>query len=612
MLKGFSCKILCSIVLIFDIINLINPKIQSKERQIREFGDEVSNIEDVILIHPKNEKEKEKNKVFKESMREYLQHEEQKVIKNKYQGYSDREARDLDSYKNLLKREIMDRSVNPRGSPIRERESFVQFEITQGRQQIPKNFKFSFLEKLNKISLSSSASRPFPIKDEPSKFFNTSFDTNIKKLPLKGKVKKHPWSGSYWPMRNGLASVRYAKNEKNTIGAIDSNTGLVSQPYNFKTSINLYQQPSEYNFQLQNNRSGLEAYIDQYFSPSEKYDLMIGDYNFTLTNKLKDESKVIAKEYGGDIPTWFGICHGWAPAAYIFDKPIRPVNVTSPNGIKFRFLPDDIKALSSLFIANAYVHTNFVGDICRVFKPKIPVSDSETDLYLDPRCHAINPGTYITVLGNQVGKEGKNLVFDPDSDPEIWNQPINSYEMRYFNLLTDDFSSDPTEVKIPINFIRRSKDKFLNFLARQADWKTKYVVGVYVNCTYAIETDAHHNEKTLPNVNKTSTALGAIELDENDIIIGGEWKTNTHPNFMWKYDDNHPVESCCDEYTKTFNGQINEDLKNWAIQASSKQQILKSLISYLVNESSKNITLTLEQELHNRWDFLFNNNNPRS
>jgi hypothetical protein len=609
MLKGFSCKIFCLILVIIDIIYLINSKSQTKEKQIREFGDEVSIIENVVIVRQplsKKQKEKEKNKIFKQSMREYLQQEEQKVITNKYLEYSEREARQLDGYKNFIKREIMDRSVNPGDS--RPPDSFLQFNMEEGRQNHGKNHKFSFLEKLNKLSLSSGSSRPFPIKDEPTKFFNVSFDTDIKKLPLKGKVKKHPWSGSYWPMRNGMVSVRYANNEKNTIGRVDPNSGVITQQYNFKTSVNLYHQPAEYNFLMQNNRSGIEAYIEEYFSPSEKYDLLLGDYKFTLTNKLKDEGKIIAKDYGGDIPTWFGICHGWAPAAYLFDNPKRPVNVTSPNGIKFRFLPDDIKALASLFIANAYVHTNFVGDICRVFKPKKPVSDSETDLFLDPRCHAINPGTYITVLGNQVGKEGKNLVFDPDSDPEIWNQPVNAYEMRYFNLLTDDFSSDPNDVKIPLDFIRRSKDKFLNFLARQADWKTKYVVGVYVNCTYAIETQPSHTEKTLPNVNKTSTSVGAIELDENDNIIGGEWKTNSHPNFMWKYDENHPVESCCDDYTKTYNGgQINDDFKNWAIQASTKQQVLKSVINYLVNESAKNITLSFDQEFHNRWDFLFNN-----
>jgi hypothetical protein len=539
-----------------------------------------------------NSTETEINKFFKQRLQIHLQEVKHKSIES-LEKFSNPI---FENYKESIKKKIM----NGVFKDI-ENKNRTGLNILNFFQKKLKSKSFSFLEKFKKLN------RPFPVKDEPSKFFNIKFDININKLPLKGETKQHNWSGSYWPMRNGLISVRYGNNEKNTIGRWDSNTLTFTEKYNYRTSVLMYSQPNEYNSHMQFNRSSIESQIEESYSPSEKYDLYMGDYSFSLTNYIKNDAHNHASQYGGDIPTWFGICHGWAPAAYFFNEPKRPVSVKSPNGIKIRFLPDDLKALSSQFLAVAHHNTNFIGDVCRIYKPKKPVSDSETKLWLDPKCHAINPGSYIITLGNQIGKLGKNMVFDPESDPEIWNQPINSYIMRYFNLLTDDFSADPQEVKIPIKFIQKSKDGFLNYVARQSDYRTKYIVGVYVNVTYAIENDPSHTERSPANVNKTVESVAAIELDGNDEIIGGEWKHNLHPNFMWKFDENHPVESCCDEGVKNFAGNVNEEVTKWAVMASQRGHILRPIIDYLINESTKNKTVDLEQELKNRWNFLFNN-----
>ena len=533
-------------------------------------------------------KEAELNKAYKQRLQVHLEEVKQKSADQltKFSNPS------FEKYKESIKKKIMRTSG----------ETFSRNSLNLIQTKF-KQKAFSFIEKIRALK---KARRPFPIKDEPSKFFNVKFDTKISKLPLKGETKQPNWSGSYWPMRNGLVSVRFGNNEKSTIGLWDPNTLSFLEKYNYRTSVLMYSQPSEYQYQIQYNRTGIENYIEEYFSASEKYDLLLGDYAFTLTNFMKNEAHNHALQYGGDIPTWFGICHGWSPAAYFFNEPKRPVTVKSPNGIKIRFLPDDLKALSSQFLAVAHHQTNFIGDVCRVYKPKKPVGDSETKLWLDPRCHAINPGSYIITLGNQIGKWHRNMIFDPEADPEVWNQPINSYIMRYFNLLTDDFSSDPLEVKIPFSFIKKSKDSFLNFVARQADDRTKFVVGVYVNVTYAIENDPSHTERSPANVNKTVESAAAIELDENDEIIGGEWRHNLHPNFMWKFDENQPIESCCDEGAKGFAGSASEENTKWAVMASQRGQILRPVIEYLVNESVKNVTVDVAKELRHRWNFLFN------
>jgi len=334
---------------------------------------------------------------------------------------------------------------------------------------------FSFIE----------TSRNIPDIDNPKRFFNSTFEINIHKLPTIGKVKKKPWSGSYWPMRNGIISVRYGKYGKNTIGEWNPFHMNYTRRFTFLESINKYNQPDDQRQQTQYNITNFESYVYDYYSPSEKYDLFMGDDSFTLTNWNKNDGMKYIKEFKGDLPSWFGICHGWAPAAYYHKKPVKPVNVTASDGkTTITFLPDDIKALASLHLANLNYKTNFVGAICKVYPPNKPITDNSTGLYLDYMCHSLNPGSFVIVLGNHVGLKSQNLVIDPLSDHEVWNQPILSNLIRYFNLVNQEFSSDPKWVKVPIEFLKNSTDKFFNFLSKRSDMKTVSVVGVFINITY--------------------------------------------------------------------------------------------------------------------------------
>lgn len=440
------------------------------------------------------------------------------------------------------------------------------------------NENFSFLE----------TSRSIPYPDSPNKFFtNSRFERNIENIPLKGSVIRKPWSGSYWPMRNGLIAVRYGKNDKNTIGIIDRRTRRIIREFNWTESVNMYSQPQEHFYQMRRNRTNYEKYIYNYYSPAEKYDLLVGDSSFALTKWNKDNGKKWSSEYKGDLPKWFGICHGWAPAAYELKNPIKAIDVTAADGrTKLTFFPDDIKALASLYWANVYYTTNFVGGICRVQKPKKPISDNATGLYLETPCHSINPAALIMIIGNHVGIQRKNLVLDPLSDPEVWNQPIEKYLFRYYNLITKDFSSSPSRVRIPISNIKNSKDPFLNFLFKQSDRRTKFVIGVYINITYTYETSPVHSGRPLDHFNKTDEFIAALQLDDDNIIIGGEWKYNAHPNFIWKADESRPVKGCCDHFVKNFTGRVNPAITRWATEASKKGQVIKSILDYLIELSA--------------------------
>ena len=130
--------------------------------------------------------------------------------------------------------------------------------------------------------------REWLLSDDPKRFFGDSaYSTNIYSIPMVGRSSSVGWSGSYWPMRNGGISLRYPKNSKNTLGQIDPNTGFYLSFYNWATSVSKYGQPAEH--RAYSGSSAYSKYVDENYSPSEKYDLLIGDYDFTLTNFAKNE-----------------------------------------------------------------------------------------------------------------------------------------------------------------------------------------------------------------------------------------------------------------------------------------------------------------------------------
>jgi hypothetical protein len=443
----------------------------------------------------------------------------------------------------------------------------------------------------NKLHTSPSTSllqmnRNIPDKDDPRRFFNHTIEYSIHKLPQRGIVRQKPWSGTYWPMRNGILSVRYGKNEKNSIGKWDPMLRKYTYEFKWAESLARYIQPDDYRQTMRMDKSRFEKYVYDNYSPAEKYDLWVGDKTFSLTNWNKNNGVAqFTREFGNDIPTWFGICHGWAPATYFFKKPSKSVQVVAQDGTKITFFPDDIKGLASLYFANLIYKTNFIGGVCRVHKPNKPRADNATGLWMDQMCHALNPGALVLTITNQVGIKREDLVIDPLSDDEIWNQPVDSYLLRYYNLITNEFFSTANRAKVPIQFIRNSKNPFLNFLSRQSDGRTSSVVGVFINITYAYETAQVHGDKPMDDYLKTGQFIAALQLDQKDNIIGGEWKYNAHPNFIWHYDTKYPMTGCCDRFIKSFNGTFDQNTRYWSIESSKKGNVPLVVIDYLVDKS---------------------------
>lgn len=428
---------------------------------------------------------------------------------------------------------------------------------------------------------------PIGRQDSLEKFFCEAYEKNIKKLPNKGTTTIKPWSGWYWPIKYGILSVRYNTNDKNTIGIVNSSGSGFSKTFTYKESVSKYKQPEEHNQQY--NTPTFEEYVRENYSPAEKYDLLLGDYQYTLTNEMKDEGKSVKLDESGDVPGWYGICHGWTPASVLVKRPRKIVKLTAADGkTNIEFLPEDIKALASLFYSKANFKTKFVGTRCDYTNLDEVPKDPDTGLFIDPNCSSVNPASLMLALGNQIGIKKDTMIYNPDTNGEVWNQPVYGYEFSYYNYLTKK-SGDLLNSKILFKNLKQESenDKFIKFYIKRASKNVKSIVGVKLRVNFVFENFPMHSDARDKNNDKIFDYNFILELDSNDEIVGGEWTTNKHANFIWTHEEHDKI---VDEYDPNgiFSGKV-EELKNLFAKAkkgSENGTVLKSIVDYLAEQSA--------------------------
>jgi hypothetical protein len=399
-----------------------------------------------------------------------------------------------------------------------------------------KEYKIGLLDKLVQHSVGDEEEvrnlRMWRVMDNPERFLNKTFTRNIRYLPLRANSTITPWSGHYWPLRYGLISVRYSGNSKDTQYNYGSRSGGRYVPtYTFLQSINKYHQPAEHNFY--SKLPDYEKYVNDNYSPSEKYDLLVGDYNFTLTNEMKTHGYEW-QWTDGDISGWLGICHGWAVAAFMEKRPLHPVYLRAADGVTvIKFLPDDMKALASVFWAMAPFDNHMVGYRCQKgWMLNQLERDTRTGLMLDYQCFGINPGSFHLLFTNQIGIRGRNLVFEPKISSQIWNQPVIGYSSFYYHPITNR-TGTLDESQITTGQAKLYNIPFINFVLRNETEPTRYIVGVNTTVYYKFEINPNHEKFDTPDAEKKVSYTYILQLDENHNIIGGEWTTNAHPHYAY-------------------------------------------------------------------------------
>lgn len=336
---------------------------------------------------------------------------------------------------------------------------------------------------------------------------------------LSSKLAETPWSDTYWPIYQGVIAARYADDS-------------FPKDEDWKKNKD-YTHDDERTFQrIFDSRNS--SSIDD-LSPAEKYDLLVGDTEGNLTQAMWDQGREYY-ESTGKVESWMGICHGWAPAAYMVPRPQRAVTIKAADGkTTLRFYPSDIKALASLLWASVPTESRFISGRCNQKNPK---KDPQSGRVLDRDCFDTNPMTWHLSVVNQIGKSRRSFVMDATFDYEVWNQPVYSYSYTYFNPQTgkhyDPNEGQPGEAlaKATIPFSEFTKDKFKKF---RDSPDAVSVVGVAMDVTYVVETEPSHDKVDSPSKDETNSVryLYDLELDAKGNVVGGEWYSNKHPDFLW-------------------------------------------------------------------------------
>jgi hypothetical protein len=126
---------------------------------------------------------------------------------------------------------------------------------------------------------------PFKVSDIDKSLRNITEDENyidnfydvISQNLSRAKTKVKPWTSTYWPLNKGLIADPY----ESTFVGYYVERGFVSWSKNYNT--------------FTRRKNGVLKNIDKLnegqlatLAPSEKYDLLLGDYSFDLTNRLWD------------------------------------------------------------------------------------------------------------------------------------------------------------------------------------------------------------------------------------------------------------------------------------------------------------------------------------
>ena len=253
--------------------------------------------------------------------------------------------------------------------------------------------------------LSSGKADRWSEQDAPS-LFSSELEYKLNDLPLEGTAVNIPWAGTYWPVYKDSINDRWN----------GSDTQSPAAKYGEAFGIeNLEDVVSKHH--------GIDSFTNR--KECESNSDCDGDSQAAEGKCAKRHGE----EKGRCIPTWWGLCHAWAPAAILEPEPVHPV---TRNGVEFKV--NDIKALVELMYNRST--SKFLSLRCNENS-----SDIATDEYGNPtgediECKDTNAGTFHVVVTNYLGLKGESFVEDRTYDDEVWNQPVSAYRVTQMNQVT--------------------------------------------------------------------------------------------------------------------------------------------------------------------------------
>ena len=374
-----------------------------------------------------------------------------------------------------------------------------------------------------------------------------------------GQVKNKLWSDDYWAKYAGGLAYRYAEPGF----WLDINN---PQPHDWQVP----------GFHVLNERPA-SLMISQgktdSLSPAEKYDLLVGDLGYSLT-------RAFISEINQQTEGWEGSCDGWAYASYNEPAPVKAVRVRNLAGQVITFYPSDIRALLTL-LYSSYRVASFGGK-CAVEKPAVDAQGR----VVDSSCRDTTPADFHTVMVNQVGIGGRGFSVDMEYAKEIWNQPVKSFKLRYYNPQTMLSFGHGYNAKVHKSEFTR--DQF----AVHRNPQGTHIVGVNMEVHYQMEMHPKPLTRLSPSDEKTEVATYRydLELDAQGKIIGGEWDISAqrnHPDLITYVSTRNVIRSQFDQQIRGNN--LTEVLRSlrphFAQHASSQKRPLFKVVKALAKLS---------------------------
>ena len=218
------------------------------------------------------------------------------------------------------------------------------------------------------------------------------------------------------------------------------------------------------------------------------------------------------------------------------------MTVTNQDGIKVPFGASDVKALLSMHEAYhfrtpkyGYPSRNFgfVGEKCKA-EGKVPGEGDSRDANTNPpapalanstACRDVNAGAFHIVLANVIGIAGKGIVADIDRFNDVWNQPIPAFTAK----IGADLPVGPEHQALGI--VRRVKVDMKMYYGEELKFYTPELAAQgKKNFVSKLPVTGTPHQLTL---NRDYAYI--LELNASGTIIGGEWITETRPDFISMY-----------------------------------------------------------------------------
>ena len=299
--------------------------------------------------------------------------------------------------------------------------------------------------------------------NDPGLLLGDRYEKNFRALPTEGSLDVEPWSDTYWPENKGGIAHRWRTDES-------------------------------FDYQMYTKEELIEGGLSmiEYLSPAEKYDLLVGNYDWGLTyGAISAGSPTEA--------SWTGYCHGWSPASLAYDEP-HPVVLENPDGIRIPFGSSDIKALLTYFRAEV-VRSDYPEHEWRADTLTLG-SMCGSEKAFDPSCYDSNPGAFHLVMTNQLGIRGEGFNMDVDTKYQKWNQPVFAYRSRVLYVMEPDAASSEGSVE-------------------------QLIIETNVSWGLEIEPMYHPVLNTEHQATKDQTYLYALDIDAQGDVIGGQWLVKT-------------------------------------------------------------------------------------